>query len=243
MIDLLNSTILRLKEKKIPNPELDLRILLKQASHKKQDIILSTLKKEDIDIKYFNELILKRLKRKPISKIIKKKYFWKDEFYVNTNVLDPRPESELIIEQVLKNIQDKEKKLNILDIGTGSGCLAISLAKEFKKSKITALDISKKALSVAKKNIFSHNVNNQVSLKLGDIKNINTKYDLIISNPPYVDHYQYNNLQIEIKNFEPKTALLGGKDGLKFYKIFSKKLDYIMKKKNLYSFAKSELVN
>lgn len=234
MNEIINQNLLKLKEKKINNPYLDLKILLKEASFKKKDIILSNLNIKDIDLKYFNLLIEKRLKRIPISKIIKKKFFWKNEFFVNYDVLDPRPESELIIEEVLNNVKDKNKNYNILDIGTGSGCLAVSLAKELKNSKITAIDISSKAIKVAKKNIESNNVKDQVKLIKSDINKINDKYDFIISNPPYINESDYEKLQLEIKKYEPKVALIGGKDGLKFYKLFAKKITKIMNKNSLF---------
>ena len=110
MNEVIISSLKKLKNKKIPNPELELKILLKEASLDRKDIILSNLKIENIDLNYFNSLIIKRLNNEPISKIIKKKHFWKSEFYVNSNVLDPRPETELIIEEVLNNIADKQKK-------------------------------------------------------------------------------------------------------------------------------------
>ena len=234
MNEIIASSLSKFKEENIPNPELDLKILLKEASFIKQDIILSNLKVENIDIKYFNSLVLKRLKREPISKIIKKKYFWKSEFFVNSNVLDPRPESELIIEEALENVKNRNNKLKILDIGTGSGCLAISLAKELKKSKITAIDISNKAIQVAKTNVKNHSLGNQILLKLSGIESEKMKYDIIVSNPPYISKAEYDTLQIEIKNFEPKLALIGGEDGLKFYKIFAKKVEKIMKKNSIF---------
>ena len=164
----------------------------------------------------------------PISKIIKKKNFWKYDFFVNNNVLDPRPETELIIEEVLRNIKDRKKQYKILDIGTGSGCLAICLAKELTNSKITAIDISKTAINVAKKNIKLKKLEHQIDLKLIDINKIKDKYDIIVSNPPYLTECEYEKAQEEIKNFEPKVALVGGADGLQTYRILSKKIDYIM---------------
>ena len=228
MNNLIISSLNKLKEKNIPNPEIDLKILLKEASYKKEDIILSNLKIKNINLDYFKLLILRRLDREPISKIIKKKHFWKSEFFVNSDVLDPRPETELIIEEVLNNINNRDKKIKILDIGTGSGCIAISLAKELKNSKITAIDISKKAINVASKNIKLHKLSNQIILKHTTIEKIKSKYDIIISNPPYVDETEYKSLQLEIKKYEPKIALLGGKDGLKFYRDFANKIEKIM---------------
>ena len=229
MIDLINSSLLALKKKNIPNPELDLRILLRSASFSKKEIILSNFDIEDLNINYFQKILKKRLQFKPISKIINTKSFWKYDFYVNSDVLDPRPETELIIEEVLNNFKVKEKKLKILDIGTGSGCLAISLAKEFVNSETTAIDVSQKALFVAKKNINKYNLSNRINLKLSDIKNLNEKFDIIVSNPPYLSNKEYKNLKQEVKKYEPSIALLGGKDGLKFYRKLAKEVGNLMK--------------
>ena len=234
MINILSHNLLKLKKKRILNPELELKILLKEASYSKKEIILSNFDIKDLNVNYFNSLILKRLNREPISKIIKKKHFWKSEFYVNSDVLDPRPETELIIEEVLINIKDKDKKLKILDIGTGSGCLAISIAKELKNSKITAIDISKKAIKVAKKNVKIHGLHDQIKLKQLNFEDITEKFDLIISNPPYIDEKSYNKLQLEILKFEPKIAFLGGKDGYKFYRLFAQKIASIMNKNSIF---------
>ena len=228
MNNLVYLSLEKLRDKKIYNPELDLRILLNHSSKIKKRIFLNNLNINDIDIDYFNSLLQKRLNYEPISKIIKKKNFWKYDFFVNSNVLDPRPETELIIEEVLRNIKDRKKQYKILDIGTGSGCLAICLAKELTNSKITAIDISKTAINVAKKNIKLKKLEHQIDLKLIDINKIKDKYDIIVSNPPYLTECEYEKAQEEIKKFEPKVALVGGADGLQTYRILSKKIDYIM---------------
>ena len=228
MNNLVYSSLQKLRNKKIYNPELDLRILLNHSSKIKKQIFLNNFNINDIDIDYFNSLLQKRLNYEPISKIIKKKNFWKYDFFVNSNVLDPRPETELIIEEVLRNIKDRKKQYKILDIGTGSGCLAICLAKELTNSKITAIDISKTAINVAKKNIKLKKLEHQIDLRLIDINKIKDKYDIIVSNPPYLTECEYEKAQEEIKNFEPKVALVGGLDGLQIYRILSKKIDYIM---------------
>ena len=228
MNNLVYLSLQKLRNKKIYNPELDLRILLNHSSKIKKQIFLNNLNINDIDIDYFNSLLQKRLNYEPISKIIKKKNFWKYDFFVNSNVLDPRPETELIIEEVLSNIKDRKKQYKILDIGTGSGCLAICLAKELTNSKITAIDISKRAINVAKKNIKLKKLEHQIDLKLIDINKIKDKYDIIVSNPPYLTECEYEKAQEEIKNFEPKVALVGGADGLQIYRILSKIIDYIM---------------
>ena len=228
MNNLVYLSLQKLRNKKIYNPELDLRILLNHSSKIKKQIFLNNFNINDIDIDYFNSLLQKRLNYEPISKIIKKKNFWKYDFFVNSNVLDPRPETELIIEEVLSNIKDRKKQYKILDIGTGSGCLAICLAKELTNSKITAIDISKTAINVAKKNIKLKKLEHQIDLKLIDINKIKDRYDIIVSNPPYLTECEYEKAQKEIKNFEPKVALVGGADGLQIYRILSKKIDYIM---------------
>ena len=228
MNNLVYLSLQKLRDKKIYNPELDLRILLNHSSKIKKQIFLNNFNINDIDIDYFNSLLQKRLNYEPISKIIKKKNFWKYDFFVNSNVLDPRPETELIIEEVLSNIKDRKKQYKILDIGTGSGCLAICLAKELTNSKITAIDISKTAINVAKKNIKLKKLEHQIDLRLIDINKIKDKYDIIVSNPPYLTECEYEKAQEEIKNFEPKVALVGGLDGLQIYRILSKKIDYIM---------------
>ena len=234
MNSLIYNSLVALKNKNIPNPELDLRILLQNASFKKKDIIISNLNINEIDIKYFKLLIKKRLNNEPISKILNNKYFWKNNFFVNEHVLDPRPETELIIEEVLNNIRNKNKKLNILDIGTGSGCIAISLALELINSHITAIDISKKALEVAKRNVVLNSLENRIELKLEKLENITKKFDIIVSNPPYLSENQYSDLQLEIKNYEPKIALVADKNGLKFFELFAKKLDKIMNNKSIF---------
>ena len=231
MNELIKESLIKLKQKNIINPELDLRVLLKHASKKNDEIFLSNLNLKDINIVKFKSFLKKRINREPISKIINNKSFWKNNFYVNNFVLDPRPETELIIEEALNIYRNKNLKLKILDIGTGSGCIAISLAKEFKNASITAIDISKEALEVAEKNLKIHNCYNQIQLKMIDFKNINSKFDLIVSNPPYLTNEQFNNADPEVKNFEPKIALVGGDDGLKFYREYSNILHNLMNKK------------
>ena len=231
MNNLIKKSLKKLKQKNVNNPELDLRILLKYASKKNNEIILSNLNLDNIDIDKFKTSLQKRINRQSIAKIINNKSFWKYDFYVNNFVLDPRPETELIIEEVLNIYKNKNLKLKILDIGTGSGCIAISLAKEYKNASITAIDVSYEALEVAAKNSKIHNCGNKIQLKLIDFNNINSKFDLIVSNPPYLTNDQFDNTDPEVKNFEPKLALVGGDDGLKFYREYSNTLQNLMNKK------------
>ena len=228
MNDLINSSLEKLKEKNIPNAEIDLRVLLNYSKYTKNEIILSNFDLDQININLFNKVLNRRLSNEPISKIINKKNFWKDEFYVNEFVLDPRPETEGIIEESIKLIKNKHCSIKILDIGTGSGALAISLAREFFNAKIMAIDISEEAIKVANTNINNKKLNNQIQLKHSTIDNINEKFDLIVSNPPYLTKKDLEHTSYEIKNYEPLIALDGGEDGLCFYRDFSKKINNIM---------------
>ncbi len=229
MNDFINYNLNKLKQKKIPNPEIDLRVLLNNSKNVKNEIILSNLNLKQIDMELFESLLNRRLSNEPISKIINKKSFWKDNFYVNQFVLDPRPETETIVEQSLNFIENKEANIKILDIGTGSAAIAISLAREFVNSKITAIDISNKAIEVAKKNIFEKKLNKQIELKKISIDFINDKFDLIVSNPPYLTTKEIENISCEIRNYEPNIALDGGEDGLNFYREFAIKVPKLMK--------------
>ncbi len=224
------SNLKKLELNNIKNPEIDLRILLNYSKYSKNEIILSNFNLDKININKFNLLMKRRLLNEPISKIINKKSFWKDDFFVNQFVLDPRPESEFIIEESIDLIKNKKAKIKILDIGTGSGALALSLAREFINAKITALDISEQAIQVASKNINEKNLKKQIFLYKKSIDFIKTKFDLIVSNPPYLSKEDLFNISDEIKNFEPRVALDGGEDGLFFYREFSKKVPKIMKK-------------
>ena len=230
MNDFILSNLKKLKQKQIQSPEIDLRILLNYSKYSKNEIILSNFSLDKINIDKFNLLINRRLSNEPISKIINKKSFWKDDFFVNEFVLDPRPETETIIEESINIIKNKNKNLKVLDIGTGSGAIAISLAREFINAKIIAIDISDKAIEVAEKNIIEKQLQHQIKLQKKSFEFIKTKFDLIVSNPPYLSKDEFENVSIEIKNFEPKIALYGGSDGLLFYRQFAKKISNIMNK-------------
>ena len=229
MNDFIISCLKRLKEKNIPNADIDLRVLLNYSKYSKNEIILSSCNLDQININLFNKVLNRRLSNEPISKIINKKNFWKDEFFVNEFVLDPRPETEGIVEECIKLIKNKNASIKILDIGTGSGALAISLAREFINANIKAIDISEEAIKVAKININNKKLNDQIQLKQTTIDKINEQFDLIVSNPPYLTKTELENTSHEIKNYEPLIALDGGEDGLNFYRYFSRKIYKIMK--------------
>jgi len=204
-----------LKKNKIHNPRLDSEILLSNLIKRdKKHIILNP--KELLNSEQLNKfkcLIERRKKGEPIAYLINKKEFWKDEFFVNEDVLIPRPDTELIIEQVLK-IYSKDAKLQVLDIGTGSGCILLSILKERPNFYGTGIDISKKSINVSKFNAKQLNLMNRVKFFNSSVDNFKIgKYDLIVSNPPYIELLNLKYLEKDVVNFEPKLALSGGIDG------------------------------
>ena len=214
-----------LQKNKIPNPQLDSEILLSNLIKRdKKHIILNPkelLNSEQLD--KFKCLIERRKKGEPIAYLINKKEFWKDEFFVNKDVLIPRPDTELIIEQVLK-IYSKEEQLQALDIGTGSGCILLSILKERPNFYGTGIDISKKSINVSKINAKQLNLTNRVKFIHSSVDNFNIgKYDIIVSNPPYIEILNLKYLEKDVVNFEPKLALSGGFDGFsKIRKVINK---------------------
>ena len=230
--NILNEGINILQKNKIANPQLDSEILLSNSIKRdKKHIILNpkeVLNSEQLG--KFKSLIERRKKGEPIAYIINKKEFWKDEFFVNKDVLIPRPDSELIIEQVLK-IYSKDDQLQILDIGTGSGCILLSILKERSNFYGTGIDISKKSINVSKFNAKQLNLTNRVKFFHSSVDNFNNgKYDIIVSNPPYIEQLSLKYLEKDVVNFEPKLALSGGFDGFsKIRKVINKTSTLIKK--------------
>ena len=223
--NILNEGISILQKNKIANPQLDSEILLSNSIKRdKKHIILNP--KEILNSEQlvkFKSLIERRKKGEPIAYLINKKEFWKDEFFVNKDVLIPRPDSELIIEQVLK-IYSKDVQLQVLDIGTGSGCILLSILKERSNFYGTGIDISKKSINVSKFNAKQLNLTNRVKFFHSSVDNFNNgKYDIIVSNPPYIEQLSLKYLEKDVVNFEPKLALSGGFDGFsKIRKVINK---------------------
>ena len=222
-----------LKENKIKNPQLDVEILLSKLIRKdKKYLILNpkeVLNPEKISI--FKNLINRRKKGEPVAYLINKKAFWKNEFYVDKDVLIPRPDTELLIEKILQ-IYSKKPQLRILDIGTGSGCILLSLLKERRKDYGTGIDISKKSINISKINAKLLNLNNRTKFFHSSIDNFNLgKYDLIVSNPPYIKLLNLRYLEKDVINFEPKLALNGGLDGFSKIKTVICKASGLIKKK------------
>ena len=229
---ILKKGIRALKKDKISNPQLDSEILLSNSISKDKKYIILNPKEllNSEQQEKFKDLIERRKKREPVAYLINKKEFWKDEFVVNKDVLIPRPDTELIIEQVLK-IYSKNSQLQVLDIGTGSGCILLSLLKERPSFYGTGIDISRKSINVSKFNAKQLNLMNRVKFFHSSVDNFKIgKYDLIVSNPPYIKLLNLKYLEKDIVNFEPKLALDGGFDGfLKIRKVINKAKTLIKK--------------
>jgi len=229
---ILNEGINILKENKISNPKLDSEILLSNSIKRdKKYIILNPKELLNLEqAKIFKNLIERRKKGEPIAYLINKKDFWKEEFFVNKDVLIPRPDTELIIEQVLK-IYSYDSQLQVLDIGTGSGCILLSILKERPNFYGTGIDISKKSINVSKLNAKQLNLISRVKFFHSSVDNFKIgKYDLIVSNPPYIELFNLKYLEKDVINFEPKLALSGGFDGFSKIRIVINKAKTLIKK-------------
>ena len=205
-----------LKKKNIITYRLDSELLLSKALNKNREDLLidlnTNIKKEEFDS--FKKLLKRRAFKEPIAYILKRKEFWKNSFLVSRDVLIPRPETEIIVEELLK-LTDINSSKSFLDVGSGSGCLIISIIKERPNFYGTALDVSKKAIKIAIINAKMHHLQNKIKFKIIDIDKFNHyKYDFIISNPPYINDFDLKRLDDDITNYEPKIALEAGEDGL-----------------------------
>ena len=217
-----------LKNSSIKRPRYE--ALLIYAKLKKYDLTYFWLNKEkkisEKDKKNYLKKIFFRSTGKPVSKIIGVKEFYSRTFFTNCHTLDPRPESESMIEIIKSLEKQTSKPISILDLGTGSGCLLISIALELQKYRKIfgcGVDISEKALKIAKKNSIKYKVNKKLTFKISDwFSQIKQSFDIIISNPPYIERQELSNLEKSVKDFDPKIALDGGIDGLNHYRKISK---------------------
>ncbi len=223
-----------LKHHKIISHELDAQIILSNILGVSKEFLLlnNDIKINERIKSQYNNAIKRRLKHEPVAYIIGKKEFWSKNFLVNKSTLVPRPETELLICKIVKYYRNK--KINVLDIGTGSGCILLSILKELRNSRGIGLDISKNAIRTAIINSKNLKLSNRSKFIIFDIKNFYLgKYDLIVSNPPYIPSRDIRKLSLDIRNFEPLIALNGGHDGLDLIKKVIYKSSSLLKKNGL----------
>lgn len=223
-----------LKKHNIISHELDAEIILADIMGVKREffVVNNHVRVSKKTIKKYNFAIKRRINREPIAYIIGKKEFWSENFLVNYATLVPRPETELLIYKLINFF--KNKRINILDIGTGSGCILLAILKELNFSRGIGIDISPKAIQIATANSKNLNLLNRSKFKVIDLNKFNIgKYDLIVSNPPYIPSRDIKKLSKDILNYEPLTALDGGVDGLDLIKKVIYKSNRLLKKTGL----------
>ena len=221
-----------LKSNDINTHRLDAELLLAKVLNKTREELLTNLN-EYLDLnklKKFKKLLKRRKRKEPIAYIFSRKEFWRYNFIVNRDVLIPRPETEIIIDEVLKLTRPNSSKY-ILDVGTGTGCIILSLVKERPKSRGIALDSSKNAIKTAVSNAKLHHIQNKIKFINIDVDKFNyNKYDFIVSNPPYINDINFKRLDENVRVFEPKLALKAGIDGLKIIRKLILKSKKLLKK-------------
>ena len=225
-----------LKKNKIISHGLDAEMILSDIMGVEREFLLikNNIKISDNIKKRFKHAINRRVNSEPIAYIIGKKEFWSETFKVSHATLIPRPETELLIYKIINFF--KNKSINILDIGTGSGCILLSILKELKFSRGTGIDISKSAIKIAANNSRIFNLSNRSKFRVFDINKFNLgKYDLIVSNPPYIPSREIKNLSKDIRYYEPDIAINGGKDGLDLIKKVIYKSSILLKKNGLFA--------
>ncbi len=236
ILELINSASKLLKDNNIQSNKLDSELLLSKVLKKRREELLLKLDESvsKHSITQFEKLIYRRSLKEPIAYILKHKEFWSKNFLVNNNTLIPRPETELMVEKIQKIFKNKDPF--ILDVGTGSGCILLSLLSEFKNSKGIGIDISKQAIQIAIKNSKQQKLTQRAKFYRKSLSQFyGHKFDLIVSNPPYIRTIDLKNLDDDIKKFEPKIALDGGNDGLDVIKKVIYKSKYILKFRGMLS--------
>ena len=217
-----------------PTPRLDVETLLQKVLGVDRLYILLNLERvlSEDEEQLFNKFINERLNNRPIAYIVENREFMGLDFFVKEGVLIPRPDTEVLVEEVIELAKKKDAK-NILDIGTGSGAITVSLAKYLENVKVTSVDISDIALEIGKRNAISNEVDDRINFVKSDLfTNIDkeTKFDIIVSNPPYIKREVIETLDKQVKDYEPYNALEGGVDGLDFYRAITKQAKEYLKK-------------
>ena len=231
------------KKNNIDNPRLDAEVLLAELLDMERIKLYVNFDYplKDDEITKYREMIKLRAKRIPVAYIIGHKEFMSLDFYVNKNVLLPRPETEILVEYLIDYFDEKDmEKINIVEVGTGSGAIIVSLGHYLKNSRILGIEIDKKAIEVTRKNIERYSLDDRLKVSQGDLLNPLIKreiknLDLVVSNPPYISEKEMETLPPEVKK-EPKKALYGGKDGLKFYKELIPQARQVLKDEGMIAF-------
>ena len=231
IIDVINWGVDYFENKSLENPRLEIEIFLQHILDcKKIDLYINFENEVSApDLKKLKGYIKRRLGNEPSQYIVGRSNFYGRNFYVDNNVLIPRPETEILINECIEFLSMKNNP-EIIDIGTGSGCIGITLAKEIPSSNVIAIDYSEKALAVAEKNAKNIGIKNIDFVKSDFLKQtIDLRSDLLVSNPPYIPKENISNLMADVKEYEPSKALTDNLDGLEFYRVFSKKFDPMIK--------------
>ncbi len=208
----------------IENPRLEARLMLAHIKQCAASEIYSDINLDEPQQKQLKAVLNRRLNHEPLDKILGTRSFFKYDFKVNADVLSPRPDTETLVESVLETYADRNRPLNLLDLGTGSGCIIESLLGEYPNANGLAVDISAKALSVAQQNAESLGLSNRLNFLQADwfasdfVQKINRKFEIIVTNPPYIPTADIEKLDIEVKNHDPHAALDGGADGFSSYR-------------------------
>ena len=215
ILELINFGSSVLKNNNIFTHKLDSEILLSKVLKKSREELLINLNQQvsSKKVDQFNSLVERRSTKEPIAYILKEKEFWSKNFIVNRNTLIPRPETELMVEEIVKIF--KNRNIFVLDMGTGTGCILLSIISELKNAKGIGVDVSNKAIKIANQNLNKHKLSHKIKFIRKSLSEIyNHKFDLVVSNPPYIITKDMKNLDDDVKRFEPKLALDGGNDGL-----------------------------
>jgi release factor glutamine methyltransferase len=219
--DIINKTMQKLEAAGIPSARLDAEILLAFClSCDRLEFIKNPDKTiHEAQLATFNQLVIRRLRWEPVAYITGRKDFWSFTLEINSSVLIPRPDTEVVVEEALAVCRTQSfNRPRILDIGTGSGAIALALAKEIPEAQITATDISLPALQLAQKNACVLGLENSITFLQGDLfQPVHGEFDLIVSNPPYIGAEEYETLAGGVKDFEPREALWAGETGVEFY--------------------------
>jgi release factor glutamine methyltransferase len=221
ILNVLKEAVTALESRGLTNPMLDAEVLLSSFLKKDRTILFTHPEKSltEKELEEFRQLVERRKCGEPIAYITGMKEFWSLAFEVNRHVLVPRPETEILVEEILKVCRgERRDNPSILEIGTGSGAISVALASELKNAQIVAIDSSPEAVAVASRNAENNGVLNSISFLVGDLfERVSGKFDIIVSNPPYISQEEYDRLPLEVRGFEPESALLAGTEGTEFH--------------------------